>query len=148
MRTFYAFHVNEFYSNMYYYNESRLYNILEELFYKRHYDKFESYKLYRQVVVPFNKMLCNGYIIKKNRLCYEYFHDKEIHYMKKTDEHTKMTIGSIHIKIISNINFPCFFEDVNELEQNIFVCDFDNRDFFWLDKVAKKYGQRRISIVE
>ena len=148
MRTFYLFNINEFYSSMYYSNSVRLYKILENLFYMRNYDKLGSFKLYKQIVIPFNKMLCNGYITKKNRLDYEYFYDHQAHYMKKNNEHTKMIVGSIHIRLISDINYPSFLTDINQLEKNIFVCDFDNCDYFWLNKVVKIYGQKKISIVE
>ena len=148
MRTFYAFHINEFYSSMYNDNPLKLYKILEELFYRRNYDKLNTYRLYKQVVIPFNKMLCNGYMTKKNRLCYEYFYDYQAHYLKKKEEHTKMVIGSIHIKILSDANYPIFFNNIHELDTDIFICDFDNRDYFWLDKIIKIYRQKEIPIVK
>ena len=148
MRTFYLFHVNEFYSSTYQKNPYKLYKIFDILFHEREYDRYRSYKLYKQIVIPFNKMLCNNYIIKKNRLNYEYFYDNQSHFIKKNEEHAKMVIGSIHIKIESDNNFPTFFKDINNFEEDIFVCDFENGDYFWLDKVVKKYGQKTISIVE
>ena len=148
MRTFYLFNVNEFYSIMYSKSPFKLYKILDNLFHEREYDRYGSYKIYKQVIIPFNKMLCNNYITKKNRLNYEYSHDNQNHFIKKQEEHTKMVIGSIHIKIESDKNYPTFFDDVNNFEENIFVCDFENGDYFWLSKVVKKYGQKTISIVE
>jgi hypothetical protein len=59
-----------------------------------------------------------------------------------------MIISNINIKIMSDINYPSFFNDINEYERDMFVCDFDNNDYFWLDKVVKKYRQNMESIVK
>ena len=29
------------------------------------------------------------------------------------------------------------FYDINNYSDNIFICDFDNKDYFWLNKVVK-----------
>ena len=41
------------------------------------------------------------------------------------------------LKIKSNKNITKFFK-VLEKEENIFVCDFKNKDYFWLNKVQSK----------
>lgn len=46
-------------------------------------------------------------------------------------------VTSYCIKIKSNINYPSFFENINNYSDNIFVCDFINKDYFWLNKVVK-----------
>ena len=148
MRIFYAFCINEFYQSMYYKHSYRLYKILEGIHHAREYDKISSYRLYKQVANPINKMMCNGYITKNYRLCYEYYSDHNAHYIKKKEEHTKMIISNIHVKIISDVNFPSFFRDIYFYENDIFVCDFENKDYFWLDKVMKKDGQSSIPIVK
>jgi hypothetical protein len=148
MRIFYVYTINEIYKDMYYDNSYRLYKILEGIYYQRDYSKISSYMQYKQVVSGINKMLCNGYITKNHRLAYEYGYDNNCHYIRKKDEHTKMIISNIYIKIISDLNFPCFFNDLYSYEKNIFICDFDNKDYFWLDKVMKKNRQNDLIIVK
>lgn len=148
MRIFYIYNVNKNYYDMYYKHSYKLYKIIESIYYQRNYDKISSYRLYKQVVNPINKMLCNSYITKNYRLSYEYEYDYNTHYIRKKDEHTKMVISNINIKIISDINFPSFFYDIYAYEDKIFVCDFDNNDYFWLDKVMKNNRQSEISIVK
>jgi len=148
MRVFYVYRINEIYRDMYYKHSYRLYKILESIYYERDYDKISSYRLYKQVVNPINKMLCNGYITKNHRLAYEYCYDNNVHYIRKKEEHTKMVISNIHIKIISDINFPSFLNDIYAYDSNIFICDFDNNDYFWLDKVMKRDRQSEVTIVK
>jgi len=148
MRTFYAFCINDFYFDMYNKHSYQLYKILEDIYYTKNYDKFNSYRLYKQVVNTINKMLCNGYITKNHRLSYEYSCDNNTHFIKKKEEHSKMVISNVNIKIISDVNYPSFFDDINNYASNVFVCDFDNKDYFWLDKVVKTYRQKEVVSVQ
>lgn len=133
---------------MYYKHCHSLYKILESIYYEREYDKLSGYRLYKQVIDPVNKMLCNGYITKNHRLSYEYGYDNHAHYIRKKEEHTKMIISNIYIKVISDVNFPTFFNDIYFYEKNAFICDFDNNDYFWLDKVMQKDRQDKQTIVK
>ncbi len=148
MRIFYVYVINEFYKDMYYHHSYSLYKILESIYYERDYDKISSYRMYKQVVTPLNKMMCNGYVTKNHRLSYEYGYDNHAHYIRKKDEHTKMVITNIYIKVISDKNFPTFFHDIFSYEGDVFICDFDNNDYFWLDKLMKRDGQSLESIVK
>ncbi len=49
------------------------------------------------------------------------------------NESTKMIINNSHIRIKSNKNIPSFFYDIRKLK-NIFVCDFNNHDYFLLEE--------------
>ena len=46
-------------------------------------------------------------------------------------------VTSYCLKIKTNINYPKFFDNINTYSDNIFVCDFINNDYFWLNKIAK-----------
>ena len=35
----------------------------------------------------------------------------------------------------TNNNYSSFFETMKEYNKNIFICDFENEDFFWLNKI-------------
>ena len=50
-------------------------------------------------------------------------------------------------KLFINVLY-CFFNDLYFYEKNIFICDFDNKDYFWLDKVMKKNRQNDFIIVK
>ena len=72
MRVFYAFLVKDYYFDMYYKHPYNLYKMLEEIYHFRDYKKIDSYRMFRQICDPVNKMICNGYINKIHRLSYDY----------------------------------------------------------------------------
>ena len=59
-----------------------------------------------------------------------------------------MVITNSNLKIKSNINNPIFLNDINNFYDNIFVCDFLNKDYFWLDKVIKNDRQNNVMVVK
>ena len=38
-------------------------------------------------------------------------------------------------KIETENNYSIFFNDINNYNNNLFVCDFENMDYFWLSKL-------------
>lgn len=59
------------------------------------------------------------------------------HVLNNLTENTKLTVYNTYIKIKTNKNITDFFK-VLENEENIFICDFNNKDYFWLSKVNAK----------
>ena len=59
------------------------------------------------------------------------------HILNDGVEKTKLTVYNTYIKIRTNQNLTSFFKVLNK-EKNIFVCDFNNKDYFWLSKVSSK----------
>lgn len=51
------------------------------------------------------------------------------------NEETKLTINNSYIKIESNSNIPLFFKYLYKYS-HLFVCDFDNEDYFYLENIA------------
>ena len=49
-------------------------------------------------------------------------------------EKTKLTVYNTYIKIKTNKSITSFFKILSN-EENVFVCDFNNKDYFWLNKV-------------
>jgi hypothetical protein len=69
-----------------------------------------------------------------------YSRNVNVHTIKNLyfDEISKLTVYNSHIKIKTNINYPTFIDSLRNFEKNIFVCDFINKDYFWLDKIKKE----------
>lgn len=55
-------------------------------------------------------------------------------YLEK--EETKLVLHNNFLNLKSNINHPTFFNSLSYID-NIFVCDFKNYDYFWLEKITK-----------
>ena len=43
-----------------------------------------------------------------------------------------------HSKEITENNYSIFFKYLNNYNNNLFVCDFENMDYFWLCKLYNK----------
>ena len=114
MRTYYIFNVNKYYSYMYKDKPFKMYKIFEEIYYSRDYDSIKAYHVLEEIANPFNKIMLNEYIYNEYKYKYGYKRKDNIHYLNATDK---------SILRINNYN------------NNLFVCDFENMDYFWLSKL-------------
>jgi hypothetical protein len=140
MRIYHAFIVNEYFANFYDTKPSSLYKIFEQVYNLNNNDIILGYRIFQQIAIPFNKNNVNEYIYNK--------HCGELSYSRNINKHTinnlyfneltKLTVYNSHLKIKSNINYPTFFDALRDFEDHIFICDFLNKDYFWLDKVKKE----------
>ena len=136
MRTFYLFEVKSNILKNYKYNYEELYSMLETVYNKENDDIVICYNIFKSLVNPIKKDEQNNYIKKRNLgdenyICYNYTHSINDYYYNET---TKMIINNSHIKIDTNKNVPSFFKELRNYK-NIFVCDFDNHDYFVLEQV-------------
>ena len=89
------------------------------------------------MAVAFSKTKINSEIYR--RYCYDdnYYKTLNKHILDNGVEKTKLTVYNTYIKVKTNKNLTEFFK-VIEKEGNVFVCDFINKDYFWLSKVLSK----------
>lgn len=137
MRTYYAFIIKD--SLMHFYSKKpySLYRILEQIYNLKYNDVVLGYRLLDTVTTPFGTKKMNNYIYKN--------HNTEISYSKGNNEHiirnlyseevTLLKVFNSHVKIKSNTNYSSFFDSIKDYNKNIFVCDFINRDYFWINKI-------------
>ena len=130
---------------MYKNNPFKMYKIFEEIYYSRNYDSFKTYRIMEEVSVPFNKVMLNEYIYYEYKLKYGYRREDNIHILN-TSEKTKLRINNYNIKIETDSNYSIFFDDIKNYNSNLFVCDFENKDYFWLSKLNSL--QKDYSIVK
>ena len=145
MRTYYIFNVNKFYKYMYKSNPFKMYKIFEEIYYSRNYDNLKTFRVMEEVSIPFNKIMLNEYIYYEYKLKYGYQRKDNVHILN-TDEKTTLRINNYNIKIETDSNYSIFFDDIKNYNSNLFVCDFDNKDYFWLSKLNSL--QKQYSIVK
>ncbi len=139
MRIYHVFMVNDFFANFYNTKPSSLYKIFEQIYYLNHQDVILGYRLFEQLAIPFNKDNINEYIYSKHCGELSYTRDNNKHLINNLYilEKSKITVYNSHLLIKSNLNYPAFIDTLREFESNILVCDFLNKDYFWLDKVKK-----------
>ena len=135
MRTYYLFNVNKYYGYMYKDNPFKMYKIFEEIYYSRDYDSVKTYHILEEIANPFNKIMLNEYIYFEYKLKYGYKRKDNIHYLSTT-ERTTLRINNYNIKLETESNYSVFFNDISNYNNNLFVCDFENMDYFWLSKLS------------
>ena len=135
MRTYYIFNVNKYYGYMYKDNPFKMYKIFEEIYYSRDYDIVKTYHILEEIANPFNKIMLNEYIYFEYKLKYGYKRKDNIHYLSTT-ERTTLRINNYNIKLETESNYSVFFNDISNYNNNLFVCDFENMDYFWLSKLS------------
>ena len=115
MRTYYIFNVNRYFSYMYKNKPFKMYKIFEEIYYSKSYE----------------------YIYYEFKLKYGYKRNGNKHNLN-TSENSTLQINNYNIKLITENNYSIFFKYLNNYNNNLFVCDFENMDYFWLCKLYNK----------
>ncbi len=137
MRVYYLFKINDSFSNLYYNKTYYLYKMLEQISNSSKNDFIISYRLFEQMAVAFSKTKINSEIYRKYAYDDSYYKTLNKHILDNGVEKTKLTVYNTYIKVKTNKNITEFFKII-ESEKNIFVCDFVNKDYFWLSKVINK----------
>lgn len=137
MRTYYLFKINDSFSKLYYNKTYYLYKMLEQISMSSKNDFIISYRLFEQMAVPFSKTKINSEIYRQYSYLNTYYKTLNKHMIDNKIEKTKLTVYNTYIKVKTNKNITEFFKII-EKEENVFVCDFVNKDYFWLSKVLTK----------
>ena len=148
MRTYYVFKINKYFSYVYKNKPYKIYKTIEEIYHVKEYDMVLTYKIYEQVALTFNKTMLNEQLNTIYNENIFYHKNNNIHIYDDNYEYTKLVVTNSNLKIKTNINNPIFFKDINNSYENIFICDFVNKDYFWLDKIIKNDRQNLEKIVE
>ena len=137
MRTYYAFIIKD--SLMHFYSKKpySLYKILEQIYRLKNNDIVLGYRLLEQVTEPFGTRRTDKFIYKKHSDELEYSRLDDGHMIKNlySEEITFLKVFHSHVRIKTNNNYSSFFNSIQEYDENIFVCDFENQDFFWVNKI-------------
>lgn len=136
MRTFYLFKIKTNYSILTKNNPYNLYKTLEEIYHLKKDEIKIAYDLFSQIRDTFNKELLDNNIYEYYKSKYTYTKINNTHIINDyyTDEKSKLTINPTYLLIRSTKQIPTFLRTITK-KNNIFVCDFDNIDYFWLDEL-------------
>lgn len=148
MRTYYIFNMNKSISYIYRKNPYKIYKMLEEIYHTSNKDIVLTYRYFEQIAYPFDKNKMNDYLSHKYAF-YEYYHYQNgVHLFYSENEVSRLVVNNTHIKIKTNKNYTLFLDGIDNYQDDLFVCDFQNKDYFWLDKIYKKDCQIKESLVK
>ncbi len=136
MRTFYIFYINKEFKILTKDNPYNLYRTLENIYYLDKHDFSLGINLFDQIAIPFKKDDVNKFIFNNFKDNDHYRNIKNTHkiYNKYREETLDIETHFAYILMKTNINKKNIFQNIN-INNNLFVCDFSNKDYFWLDKI-------------
>ncbi len=137
MRMYYIFSIKDSIRKLYQKNPSGLYKILESIYFMREDEIDYGYHLFQQIVEKSD-------ITSINNILYIKLH-KDVTYSKINNEHIINDLYHDEVSILkvkptrmvleSNKSFSSFFKILNNINQYYFVCDFKEKDFFFLQNL-------------
>lgn len=139
MRSYYIFNIKEPLYNLYYKKEYVLYDVLEELYKLNRKDLVLGYKFFNEFALPFNKAILNEYIYNSERNNVTYIKNLNNHIIhdRFNNENSTLTVYNSHILLKTDKDISRFFALLNKYNSNLFICDFNNHDYFWLSNIVK-----------
>ncbi len=137
MRTFYIFNINNEFSNLMRKNPHHLFRAMEDIHNFDENDVNLAYDLFIQITKPFDKSLINNkiFVEAKDNDFYSKFHNVHRIQNKYLPEDSVLIVNKTFLLLETNILKPAFFETLKEYK-NLFVCDFKNKDYFWLNDLV------------
>ena len=138
MRLYYVFNIKSEIRELYQDKPASLYRILENIYYMHEEDINYGFSIFKQLTNK-NKTidLNNNIYIKLHKdLVYSKIGDEHIINDLYHDEVSILRIKNSHLKIESNKSVSSFFKILLDLNNNYFVCDFKDKDFFFISEIA------------
>lgn len=127
MRTFYLFKIKEDVIDIYENKEYELYKTLENLYKLKKENFYYGTSLYIQLCRLFNIDIIDSYFKSSPR-----YRKNNNKYLFLGDESFLVEVNPSTIIIKTSVNYPSILKLINYYDKRIFVCDFENKDYFWL----------------
>jgi hypothetical protein len=136
MRKYYLFKINKTYYNLTKNNPYNLYKAIETIYHIKQEDLPYFYNYFNVIRETFNKEYLNNNIYQyyKNRDSYTKINNTHMIHDYYTKEESKLIINTNYLLIKSTKQLPTFLKAITRKEK-IFVIDFDNIDYFWLEEL-------------
>lgn len=117
-------------------NPYTLYKTIENIYYLKDDSVKIGMNIFNQLKDDINEQVLNDRIYEKYKDKANYTKYKNIHTINDffTNENTRLIVEKSYLLIRSSKDIPMFLKDMS-YKNNLFVCDFDNKDYFWLDKL-------------
>lgn len=138
MRTFYIFKINNMFQTFYNDKSNILFKMFNEIYSSNDQDLINKFRLFEQITIPINKKIFNNYIMLKHRDDIFYTKNDNVHTIENDKEISRLTINNTFLKIKSNKNINSFIKDIVDSKECLFIIDFQNKDYFWINEIKLK----------
>lgn len=139
MRTFYFFKIKKEFYSLTKDNPYNLYKSLENIYYLNKRDYKVAYNMFESIVEPLDKFIINKEIFNS--------YSNDDRYIKVIDRHTLndyflnesflIIVNISHILLRTNDVDLNIFKVLNN-SNNYFVCDFNEKDYFYTNEIINK----------
>ena len=139
MRTFYIFKINKEIAILTKVNPYNIYKNIEQIKKLGIQGLSLSYNIYEQLISRIDSKKYNSKIYRLYKDNDYYQKNRNIHciHNKYKPEDTILEIKNSYLLLQTNYLKPAFLKELT-FDSDLFVCDFDNRDFFWIDEITYK----------
>ncbi len=133
MRTFFIFNISKEMLILTKDTPYNLYKTMESIYNLDKKNVSIGLQFYEQLVNPINKDKILKILYENHKNNDYYLVSNNIHsiYNKYRPEDTKLYVNNAYMKLTTNYIKPTFLKDL-KIFNNLFVCDFQNKDYFWL----------------
>lgn len=136
MRDFYIFNIDNNIKNLFKDNSYSLFHSLNKIKNIGEEDLSIGINIYEQIanyieINKYNKKIYNTY---KDDCFYTKYLNNHSYINKYRDEKSYLYVNKSCLRIKTNMQVPDFFKSLKKFN-NLFVCDFENKDFFWMCEI-------------
>ena len=137
MRIYYIFDIRDEYISLYNDSPKSLFNVLYQLYYMRKKDVEYGFNMFKQLTNKINKEKLDSDIFIKLHTKMTYIKKGNNHIINNLykDEISALKVKKSYILINSNKSYTEFFNILVNQNRNYFVCDFINKDYFFLSNI-------------
>ena len=137
MRTFYIFKINRELAILTKDSPYNLFKSMEKIYKMDKQDFNLGMQLFDQLAVPLDKERINNRLFNKYKDNDHYTKFRNIHRINNRykPEESKLVVNQVYILLKSSVVMPIFLRSLN-FDSNLFACDFENKDYFWLEELA------------
>jgi hypothetical protein len=137
MRKFYIFNINQEFTTLTKTSPYNLFKAFEDLYYLPKIDTNNGYDLYQNLTTPINRLNLNNKLFNYYKEDDHYSKFMNTHFYNNfySDEITKLTINNAYMILETTALKPTFLPKLSS-NKSLFACDFQNKDYFWLESIA------------
>ena len=137
MRKFYIFNIRKELISLYKENQDNLYKILFSIKTTKESELVYAYNLFKQICSCIDTLKLNNklYLKLHNDLVYTKIGDEHIINNLYKDEVSILKVKKSHLVLESNSSYSSFLNILAECNNNFFICDFINGDYFFLEDI-------------
>ena len=138
MRKYYIFNLKNEIVNLYQDKPASLYRILENIYYMHEEDINYGFSIFKELTNKIKVLELNNdlYVKLHKELIYSKIGNEHIINDLYHDEVSILKVKNSQLKLDSNKSVSSFFKILNDINTNYFICDFKDKDFFFISEIA------------